>query len=139
MIHAYQTTAMCSRSGSSENSVDDMAEIAAVLRGCTPYSPADISTGDHPLSQAFQEPSLQGMASKPRHSSSSASLSGRSSCGASDTDAQLRRHDVRVQPAASLCMGAADLEPPDEAGRFVRKLQEFQKGTDMLRRQISMS
>lgn len=116
-----------------------MAEIAAVLRGCTPFSPVDISTGDHPLSQGFQEPSLQGFTSRPRHSSTSASLSAGSSYVASDTDAQLHRHDVRVKPAASVGMGTADLEPQDEAGRFVRKLQDFQKGTDMLRRQISMS
>lgn len=128
-----------SRSGSSENSIEDMAEIAAVLRGCTPFSPADISTGDHPLSQGFQEPSLQGFASKPRHSSSSTSLSGGSSCAALDTDAQLHRHDVHAHSAAKLPMGTADLESQEEAGRFVRKLQEFQKGTDMLRRQISMS
>lgn len=129
---------MWCRLDSSEGSSDDMAEIAAVLRGCTPYSPPDSSAGDHPLSRGLQESSLQGFASKPRHDSSTTSLSGGSS-RASDTDAQLHTHAVHVKPAASLYMGTAGLESQDEAGRFVKKLQEFQRGTDMLRQQISMS
>lgn len=125
------------RLGSSDGSFDGMAEIAAVLKGCTPCSPADIGTGDHPLSQGLQEPSLQSLAPKLQHTASSVSLSG-GSCVVSDTDAQLHRHGS--QPVARLEINRpGESQDEEEEGRFARKLQEFQKGTDMLRQQISMS
>lgn len=114
-----------------------MADIAAVLKGCKPYNAAEVGTGDHPLSQGLQEPSLQGVAWKSQCSGSSVSLSGGSSSihVASDTDAQVQRHGLlakhMARPGESL--------DEEEEGRFSRKLQEFQKGTDMLRQQVSMS
>ena len=117
-----------------------MADIAAVLKGCNPYSPADIGTGDHPLSQGLQEPSLRGVASKSEHSGSSVSLSGGSSAThvASNTDAQLHRPGLQAKQALQM-VEPGESRDGEEEGRFTRKLQEFQKGTDMLRQQISMS
>ena len=135
------TSKMCCRLGSRDSSFDGMADISAALKNCTPYSPADIGTGDHPLSQGLQEPCLQDLAPKVQHCSS-VSLSGGSSStsshGMSDTDAQLLR--LWVQSVDSLHMvGAGEGQDDEEEGRFARKLQEFQKGTDMLRQQTSIS
>lgn len=136
---------LCCRLGSSDSSFDGMADISAALKNCTPYSPyspADVGNGDHPLSQGVQEPCLQDLAPKVQHCSS-VSLSGGSSSGSShgmsDTDAQLHRH-WGVQSVNSLHMaGPGETQNEEEEGRFTRKLQEFQKGTDMLRQQISIS
>lgn len=129
---------LCCRLGSSDSSFDGMADISAALKNCTPYSPADIGTGDHPLSQGLQEPCLSDLAPKVQHCSS-VSLSGGSSStsshGMSDTDAQLHSH--WEQSVNSLHMAGAGDE--EEEGRFARKLQEFQKGTDMLRQRICIS
>lgn len=117
-----------------------MADIAAVLKGCNQYSPADVGIGDHPLSQGLQEPSLRGVASKSQASGSSVSLSreGSSTHVASDKDAQLHGPGLQAKEALHMARPGESWGGVEE-GRFTRKLQEFQKGTDMLRQQISMS
>lgn len=114
-----------------------MADIAAVLKGCNPYIPVDIGSGDHPLSQGLQEPSQLGVASKSQYNGSSVSLSGANSGlhVACDTDVQVHRHGVQATHLAR----PGGSQDEEEEGKFTRKLQEFQKGTDMLRQQISMS
>ena len=126
--------AFCCRLGSSDSSFDGMADISAVLKSCKSNSPADIGTGDHPLSQGLQEQSQCGVASESQYSGSSVLLSGRSSSihVASDTDAQVHRHGI--QPKETLHMAKpGESRDTEEEGRFARKLQEFQKGTDILR------
>ena len=116
-----------------------MAEIAAVLKGGSQHSPnahaqrLDVGTGDHPLSQGLQETALLG---QKLPSMSSDSLSGGSQVSvASSTDAQQYRRRELIGPKGQhLGQSKAD----EAEGRFARKLQEFQKGTDMLRHEICL-
>ena len=117
-----------------------MAEIAAVLKGCSRHSPVDVGTGEHPLSQGPQEPALQGSALHSQGRRDAGSLSGGSSSASVASASDALQHQLGEQTALGHHVKGGDLHrSDDEAGRFAKKLHEFQKGTDVLRRQISLS
>lgn len=115
-----------------------MAEIAAVLKGCTQLSPIDFSIGDHPLSQGPQEPALQGGALNSQRSSDNLLLSGGNSSASVACASDTLQHRLDGQIASGQ-HAKGKHKSENEEGRFAKKLQEFQKGTDMLRHQISLS
>ncbi len=129
------------RIGSSEEEdFDGLADITAALKSCSQREPLDLGSGDHPLSKRVQSPELQSNAMPPQHSRSTVSLSSGSSSHSVASETEGRAHRQTSGVAAAGVMGLqSKLQVSDgEESRFMKKLQDFQKGTDMLRQQISL-
>ncbi len=127
------------RIGSSEEEgFDGLADITAALKSCSQRELLDLGSGDHP--QRAQNPALQPSALPPQHSRSTASLSSGSSCHsvASETEGQVRKQTSGVAAAGVVEVQSKMQVSGGEESRFMKKLQDFQKGTDMLRQQISL-
>jgi len=115
------------RIGSSEEEdFDGLADITAALKSCSQREPLDLGSGDHPLSKRAQNPALLPNALPPQHSRSTISLSSGSSS-----------HSVASETEGRLHGQTAEVADGEEC-RFMKKLQDFQKGTDMLKQQISL-
>jgi len=129
------------RIGSSEEEdFDGLADITAALKSCSQCEPLDRGSGDHPLSKRVQSPELQPNAMPPQHSRSTVSLSSGSSSHSVASETEGRLHGQTAEVAAAGVVGVqSKLQVSDgEESRFMKKLQDFQKGTDMLRQQISL-
>ncbi len=129
------------RIGSSEEEdFDGLADITAALKSCSQRERLDLGSGDHPLSKRAQNPALQPNALPPQHSRSTISLSSGSSSHSVASETEGRLHGQTAEVAATGIMGVqSKLQVSDgEESRFMKKLQDFQKGTDMLRQQISL-
>ena len=135
----YSICGGCRVGSSDEDSFDGLADITAALERCTRHNPRDVGSGDHSLSQGPEEAKSQNHALAPQHSGSTLSLSGDNSSQslASKTDIHLHEQ-ASVQAAVSdtTLQSQAKLVDEEES-RFMKKLQEFQKGTAVLRQQIS--
>ena len=127
------------RAGSWEDrDLDGLAEITAALTSCSQGAPTDVGSGDHPLSREGQNPELQSRAMPPQHSRSSLSLSSSNSShsAASGTQEHWHRQTSSSAPGGDL-QPSAQLSDGEESS-FMKKLQDFQRGTDLLRQQISL-
>ena len=125
---------LCRLRGSDDGSFDGVDEITVALQRCSQSELDDSGCGDHPLSQAMDQREAQGHSMQLQQRRSDAMLSsGHSS------------HSVASIMSADQPQGAARqpvlLQPENSdqgQSRFMKKLQEFQKGTDRLQKQVSL-
>lgn len=127
----------CRTRSGDDGSVDGAAEITAALQRCSQNEFSDIGSGDHPLSQAFHGSKTQSPMVLPQHSrvtlsndSSSLSVASQASADwAQDSAEQVTAYESALQSEDSV----------QQQSRFLKRLQDFQKGTERLQRQVSLS
>ena len=121
------------RIGSSEEEdFEGLADITAALKSCSQREPLDLGSGDHPLSKRVQNPELQSITATVSLSSGSSSHS-----VASETEGRLHEQTSGVAVAGVVVVQSKLQVSGGEESMFMKKLQDFQNGTDVLRQQIS--